>query len=160
GATVNLVSKSGTNQWHGDAWEFLRNNKLDARSFFLPQLGPFRWNQFGAAAGGPLVIPKLLSKEKGWYVFGYYEGVRIRRPSNFTAFVPTPSELSGNFAGGPPIFNPYTTAPGPNGSPTRQPFSGNQIPASLLNPASVAIATALYPAPNLAPGQIPGANFL
>lgn len=160
GATVNLVTKSGSNQWHGDGWEFLRNNVIDARSFFLPKLGAFRWNQFGGSVGGPLWIPGVFSKERGWYVFGYYEGVRIHQASNFTGSVPTPAELSGNFAGEAAIYNPFTTALGPNGNPVRQLFPGNQIPANLLNPASVAIATALYPAPNLPAGLIPGVNFL
>jgi Carboxypeptidase regulatory-like domain/TonB dependent receptor len=160
GATVNLVTKSGTNQWHGDGWEFIRNNVLDARSFFLPSIGAFRWNQFGGAVGGPLAIPHLISKEKGWYVFGYYEGVRIHQASNFRGFVPTAAELSGNFAGDPPIYNPFTTAPGPNGGQVRQPFPNNQIPANLINPSMQLIATTLYPAPNLPPNLIPGVNFL
>jgi hypothetical protein len=153
GATVNLVTKSGGNQWHGDAWEFLRNNVLDARSFFLPTIGAFRWNQFGGAIGGPLTVPHLLSKEKGWYVFGYYEGVRIHQASNFRGFVPTASELSGNFAGDTPIYNPFS-------GQVRQPFPSNQIPANLINPASALIATTLYPAPNLPPNLIPGVNYL
>jgi hypothetical protein len=160
GATVNLVTKSGTNQWHGDGWEFIRNNVLDARSFFLPSIGAFRWNQFGGAAGGPLAIPHLITKEKGWYVFGYYEGVRIHQASNFRGFVPTAAELSGNFAGDPTIYNPFTTTPGPNGGQVRQLFSNNQIPANLLNPSMLLIATTLYPAPNLPPNLIPGVNFL
>jgi hypothetical protein len=160
GATVNVVTRSGANRWHGDAWEYLRNNKLDARSFFLPVLGAFRWNQFGGAAGGPLAIPHLLSKERGWYIFGYYEGLRIRRASNFTGFVPTPAELQGNFAGLAPIFDPNTTTTDSSGRRQRQPFPGNQIPQRLLNPSTLLIATTLYPAPNLPPGLIPGANFL
>jgi hypothetical protein len=160
GATVNVVTKSGTNQWHGAGWEFLRNNDLDARSFFLPAVGAYHWNQFGGDIGGPLTIPKLISKEKAWYVFGYYEGVRIHSAANYTASVPTAAELSGNFAGENPIFNPFTTAPGASGSATRLPFAGNQIPQSLIDPSTLLIAKTLYPAPNLPPGQIPGANFL
>jgi hypothetical protein len=160
GATVNLVTKSGTNEWHGSGWEFLRNDKLDARSFFLPTVGAFRWNQFGGAAGGPLTIPKLISKDRAWYIFGYYEGVRIHRAAQYTANVPTAAELSGNFAGDAPIYNPFTTAAAPNGSSVRQPFPNNQIPSNLLNASSVTIASTLYPAPNLPPGQIPGVNYL
>jgi outer membrane receptor protein involved in Fe transport len=160
GASVNIVTKSGSNQWHGDAWEFLRNNDLDARSFFLPTVGAYHWNQFGGTIGGPLAIPHLLSKERAWYVFGYYEGVRVHSASNYTGYVPTAAELSGNFAGEAPIYNPFTTAAGANGSPARQPFPGNVIPASLINPSTLAVAKALYPAPNLAAGVIPGVNFL
>src|ERR1035441_6063608 len=160
GATVNIVTKSGSNNWHGAGWEFLRNNDLDARSFFLPAVGAYHWNQFGGDVGGPLTIPKLVSKDKAWYVFGYYEGVRIHSAANYTAFIPTAAELSGNFAGENPIYNPFTTTAGANGASTRQPFPGNQIPQSLIDASTLMIAKALYPAPNLPAGQIPGANFL
>jgi hypothetical protein len=160
GASINLVTKAGTRQFHGDAWESLRNSKLDARNFFTPRVSPYRWNQFGGAIGGPMVIPHLLSKEKGWYFFGYYEGIRIRRTSDIIALVPTPAELSGNFAGDPQIFDPYTTITGSDGKPTRQPFPNNQIPGNLLNPAALTIAKALYPTPNLPPNVIAGRNYL
>jgi hypothetical protein len=159
GATVDVVTKSGTAEWHGDAWEYLRNNVLDARSFFLPSVGAYRWNQFGGALGGPLAIPKLLSKRHGWYVFGYYEGVRIRSAANYTAYLPTQAQLSGNFAGSAPIYNPFsTTCVG--STCTRQPFANNQIPATLLNPVSETLAKAIFPAPNLPAGEIPGVNYL
>ena len=155
------MTKSGTNEVHGDAWEYFRNNVLDARSFFVPSIGAFRWNQFGAALGGPLVIPHVLHKDKGWYLYGYYEGVRIRQAANYTAFVPTPANLSGNLSNiSTPIYNPYSTTPGPNGSFTREPFSGNIIPTSLLNATSVKLGQAIYPAPNLAAGIIPGVNYI
>jgi hypothetical protein len=161
GAAVNVVTKSGTNQWHGEGWEYLRNNVLEARSFFVPSLGPYRWNQFGVAIGGPLQIPHLLSKDKAWYVFGFYEGVRIRSAANYTTLVPTPSEISGNFARDAPIYDPYSTAAGPNGAQVRTQYPGNVIaPATELNQMSAALAKALYPTPNLAAGVIPGVNYL
>ena len=83
GSSIVLVTKSGTNQYHGDAWEYLQNNDLNARSYFEPSIGPYKYNQFGGAVGGPLVIPHLISKEKGWYIFGWYEGVRINSAANF-----------------------------------------------------------------------------
>jgi outer membrane receptor protein involved in Fe transport len=159
GANINVVSKSGTNALHGDLWEYLRNEKLDARSFFVPSLGPLRWNQFGAAAGGPLVIPKLVRRENGWYLFGYYEGIRIRRAANTSALVPTDRQLEGDFGGGVPIFNPFSTATDAAGVRTRQPFPDNRIPASMIHPSSKLIATELYPRANLAPGVIPGVNY-
>ena len=160
GATISLVTKSGTNQFHGNAWEFLQNNDLNARAYFLPSVGAYRWNQFGGTFGGPLILPHL-SREKAWYVFGWYEGVRIHSAANYTGFVPTAAELQGDFSADPsPIFNPYTSTVNPDGSlATRQPFPGNMITVP-LNATSVALAKALYPAPNLAPGVIPGANFL
>ena len=152
GAIVNLVTKSGTNELHGDLWHSFRNDALDARSFFLPELGPFKWNQFGAAAGGPV--------GGGVYVYGYYEGIRLRQAANFRALVPTGEQLGGNFGGGPPIFNPFTTSTDSSGGLSRQPFANNLIPSSLINNASREIGTSLYPAPNLAAGVIPGVNFL
>jgi hypothetical protein len=84
-----VVTKSGVNQYHGDAWEYLRNSDLNARSFFLPKVGAFHWNQFGVAGGGPLVIPRLLSKRRAWYVYGWYEGIRVHQTANNTTLVPT-----------------------------------------------------------------------
>ena len=162
GATISLVTKSGTNKYHGNAWEFLQNNALNARSFFLPNIGAYKWNQFGGTFGGPLILPHL-SRERGWYVYGWYEGVRIHNASNFEGLVPTAAQLQGDFSADPePIYNPYTSTLNPDGSlATRQAFPGNMItPNTLLNSTALALAKALYPAPNLAPGVIPGVNYL
>jgi hypothetical protein len=161
GATVTLVTKSGTNKYHGNAWEFLQNNALNARSFFLPNVGAYRWNQLGGTFGGPLILPHL-RRERAWYVYGWYEGVRIHSAANYTGLVPTAAELQGDFSADPEsIYNPYSSTTNPDGSlATRQVFSGNQIPTGLLNSTSVALTKALYPAPNLAPGVIPGVNYL
>ena len=159
GANINVVTKSGTNQYHGDAWEFLRNSALNARSYFIPKVGAFHFNQFGAAAGGPVIIPHVLSRSRAWYVYGWYEGVRIHQAANNTALVPTSAQLNGNFAGGPVLFNPYSTVVAANGTiASRNPFPGNQIPANLLNPVALTLAKSLYPAPNSF--GIPGTNFL
>src|SRR5690348_9128390 len=161
GATIDIVTKSGTNSWHGDAWDYLRNNVLEARSFFVPSVGAYRWNQFGGALGGPLTLPHLLSKDKGWYVFGYYEGVRIRQAANFTALVPTAANLTGDFSSSTAgIYDPYSTAPGPNNTFVRQPFPGNRIPESRLNASALTLAQGIFPAPNLAAGIIPGVNYI
>jgi Carboxypeptidase regulatory-like domain len=167
GATVDVVTKSGTSAWHGTAWEYWRNNILDARDYFQQTVGQYHQNQFGAEAGGPLAIPWLLSKDKKWYVYGYYEGVRITSPLNFTALIPTPAEISGDFTAPPSgipvaIYNPFTTTAS-GVTYTRQQFQDggvlNKIPASMLNPTAVALAKAIYPAPNLAPGVIANANY-
>jgi hypothetical protein len=159
GATVDVVTKSGGSSWHGDTWEYWRNNILDARSYFQQTVGSYHWNQFGGAAGGPLVVPWLLSKDRRWYVYGYYEGVRITSPADFTTLVPTPAQLSGDFTGFAPIYNPFSTT-GTQGAYTRKQFTDNKIPTDLLNPTALKIAQTLYPAPNLAPGVIPGANYI
>ena len=91
-AVINVAFKSGTNQFHGTAYEFLRNDKLDARNVFdrTPTLPPFRRNQFGVAAGGPIIPNKL-------FFFANYEGLRTRRTRTVFANVPTPAQLSGDF---------------------------------------------------------------
>ena len=71
GSTTNIVTRSGTNEFHGAAWEFLRNNAMDAKSFFADSVEPLKRNQFGATFGGPIRKDKT-------FVFGYYEGVRNR----------------------------------------------------------------------------------
>ena len=109
-------------------------------------------------AGGPLTIPHLLSKRRAWYVYGWYEGVRVHQAANNTALVPTDAQLNGDFSGGAPIYNPYhhgTTDQNGNvlsGSRSR----GNQIPQNLLNPVALQIAKSLLPAPNTSifPGSI------
>lgn len=165
GATIDVVTKSGTSAWHGTAWEYWRNNILDSRAYFQQSIGAYHWNQFGGEAGGPLVIPWLLSKNKAWYVYGYYEGVRILSPLDYTTLVPTPAQISGDFsaAGLNPIYNPNSTT-GTAGAYTRQQFQyngqNNVINPSMLNPTAVAIAKAIYPAPNLAPGVIPNTNYI
>ena len=125
----------------------------------LPSVGAFHWNQFGATAGGPLILPKVLSRKNAWYVYGWYEGVRVRQAANNTTLVPTPAQLNGDFSACPTIYNPFTTVTDANGNiASRQPFPGNQIPANLINPAAIAIAKALYPLPDST--GVPGVNFI
>jgi hypothetical protein len=81
GGQVSVVTSSGTNQWHGDAFEYLRNSALDARNFFEVQKGPFKRNQFGGAIGGPLKKDKM-------FIFGNYEGFRQRLAQSSRAIVP------------------------------------------------------------------------
>ena len=88
---MNVVSKSGTNEFHGSAWEFLRNDNFNARNFFAPRRTNQAQNQFGAAAGGPIVKNKL-------FVFGSYQGLRVRREAvSSSVAVPSAAERSGDF---------------------------------------------------------------
>ena len=102
GANVNVATKTGSNQLHGDAWEFLRNDKLDAANFFDNFAGvakpQYRQNQFGGTIGGPVVLPGYDGRQKKTYFFGYYEG--FRSSEGFTEFanLPYASELGGNFS--------------------------------------------------------------
>jgi hypothetical protein len=133
GAVINVTIKSGTNQIHGSLWEYNRNTVLNAVGFFKPLNGtlPFNQNQFGAAAGGPIVKNKL-------FVFGDYEGFRrVYHPLQF-ATVPTVAMDKGDFSAyGLPIVNPITGANFPNGV----------IPSSQFGP--IAQALTFLPAPNL-----------
>ncbi len=131
GAVINATIKSGTNQLHGELWEFLRNTDLNAVGFFKPVNGTkpaFNQNQFGAALGGPIVKNKI-------FVFGDYEGFRrVFHPVQF-ATLPTAAARAGNL--GFPIRNPFTG----------DSYSGT-IPASAITPFAATVYSQL-PLPNL-----------
>ncbi len=133
GAVVNAVTKSGTNQFHGSLWEFVRNDAFDARSFFGISKSKLRRNQFGGAFGGPIV------KNKAFF-FGSYEGVRQRTgDTRSNLVVPTADERAGNFSGRT-IRDPANN---------NQPFPNGMIPSSRFDPASVAFLDQLgIPLPN------------
>lgn len=107
GSQINVVSKSGTNQFHGAAWEFLRNNKLNARNFFASRVPARRQNQFGAAAGGAIKKDKL-------FVFGSYQGLRDRsEAAAANSVVPTAAQRAGDFTGlGRNLTNPVNPVTG------------------------------------------------
>lgn len=139
--------KSGTNEWHGSLFEFHRNDKLAARSFFQPgRVAQLKQNQFGFTLGGPLTLPKLYSGRDRTFFFANYEGQRIRVGDTGFAFVPTPEQLSGDFSApdNPRIYDPQTYDAATR---TRQPFPGNRIPAARFSPRAVKIG-ALFPKPN------------
>jgi carboxypeptidase family protein len=125
GAQVNLVLKSGTNQLHGDAYEFIRNDKLDARNFFAQNVLPFKRNQFGATVGGPMVLPKYNGRDRTFF-FASYEGFRQAKRIPELGYYPTPAQLAGDLSSiataGNPVMNPYTG----------QAFPGNIIPQSMM----------------------------
>lgn len=141
GGTVNVSIKSGSNDFHGTLFHFLRNEKLDAKNFFDPPdqpRAPFKRNQFGFSAGGPIIKNKT-------FIFGDYEGTRIRESSTFNETIPTPAQLSGDFSGvSQIIYDPASYNAADN---TRLPFANNVIPSGRLDPVSVQAAQ-LYPAPN------------
>ncbi len=95
GNVINVVTKSGSNQLHGDAWEFYRNNSVDSKNFFSPGSQPsFTRNQFGGTVGGPIRRNKT-------FFFGYYEGRRQGSPATLLTTVPTGDERNGNFSRAP-----------------------------------------------------------
>lgn len=124
GGVINVITKSGTNRFHGDVYEFLRNNAFDARDFFLNQTTlptpAYRYNQFGGTIGGPIF-------RNHTFFFFAYEGLRWDQSVTTTATLPTAAERSGDFSALPQqLYNPFTTTPVPGGY-TRQPFKNNQI---------------------------------
>ena len=143
GAQVNLVTKSGTNSFHGSAFEFFRNDILDARNFFDKAKPPYRQNQFGGSFGGPI------RKDKTFFFVGY-EGLRIAQRETFLYTVPTMAERSGDFTGQPQVFDPSTYNPGTG---LRQPFLNNMIPSGEISQTSLNALKLLYPVPNL-PGNV------
>jgi hypothetical protein len=143
GTVISMVHRAGTKDFHGDLYEFLRNDALDANDFFDNRTGkpraPFRYNQFGATAGGPLTP----SRQSTFFFFSY-QGVRQKNPSASFYTVPTTAMKSGDFSGaGAIIYDPSTI----NAAGTRQPFAGNVIPQSRFDPVAVKLLT-YYPAPN------------
>jgi Carboxypeptidase regulatory-like domain len=139
GATTSVVTKSGGNAFHGDLYEFLRNNAMDARNFFAAQVEPLHRNQYGATLGGPL------RKNKDFF-FLYYEGQRDSEGKTQAAIVPTAAERTGDFSG---LVDPATGKPIPLINEfTGQPFPGNQITPEMQDPVAVAAAK-LYPLPNI-----------
>ena len=153
---VNIVSKSGTNQLHGAAFEFLRNDAFDAKAPFQSQIPQLRQNQFGFVVGGPIYIPKVYDGRNKTFFLVNYEGWRIRNGINQDTFnVPDPAWLSGDFSasGLTPVtagcVPSATTFCMPVDPATGAPFPGNIIPSSSFSRlAQVAIGAGLFPAPN------------
>jgi hypothetical protein len=166
GAIINATIKSGTNAYHGSAYEFLRNEKLDAKNFFDPAdqpIAPYKQNQFGATFGGPIIKNRT-------FFFADYEGLRIRQAQTLTSTVPTPEERNGDFSSlidytqptgtdclghttyAGEIFNARQAGPGGLcGQAFQYDSTGkplNIIPANLLDPLALAF-TQLFPLPNV-----------
>jgi outer membrane receptor protein involved in Fe transport len=141
GLHMNLISKSGTNQIHGAAYEFFRNDVLDARNFFLSptaRKAPLRQNQFGFEVGGPVWIPKLYNGRDKTFFMVDYEGLRLVKDVTSLDTVLTPAMRQGNFSQYP------TQLKAVNG----QAFPGNMIPPALLSPQAQR-ALQYMPLPNL-----------
>jgi hypothetical protein len=138
GGAVNIVTKSGTNTFHGDVFEFLRNGALNARNFFAASSDNIRRNQFGGTAGGPIVKNKL-------FIFGAYQGTTLRS-TVFTGnqFVPTAAQRAGNFSSiAQQLKNPYTGVL----------YPGNQIPLTDFSPFISQLLTHI-PQSSAANGQV------
>lgn len=166
GATVSAATKSGTNQLHGDAWEFGRNNEFVARNPITDPAGkafpPYHVNQYGFVVGGPVVLPKLYDgHDKTFFFFGFQRYTVGQQTYSYTR-VPTQDELNGDFTNSlfflaspnqTHLYDPATTTNGAN--PTRQPFQNDVIPSNRIDPLIQSYLKYVLPAPNFTPN----ANF-
>lgn len=154
GGVVSVITRSGTNEYHGNLFEYLRNDKLNANEFFSNKAGrqrpTLRWNQFGGSLGGPIVRNRL-------FFFANYETFMERRVSQQIQTSATRLQRAGDFsetrnqAGALiTIYDPFTTQANPNapGTFVRAPFPGNRIPAGRISPIAQK-AMSFYPEPNL-----------
>lgn len=141
GATVNVITKSGTNQFHGGLFEFLRNEDLNARNFFQATVSPLKQNQWGANLGGPVFKNKT-------FFFASYQGL-AQRTSDFRngGRTPTAAERSGDFSA-------LAAASRPKDPTTGLPFPDGRIPATRLDKVAMGIINEWVPVPNTADGRL------
>ena len=148
GGIVNVVTKSGTNELHGSAWEFVRNDVFDARNTYLQSVTPFRQNEFGFTLGGPVYIPKLYNGKNRTFFYGGLEEFLYRSPAQTFFRVPTAANYNGDLSDIPgQIYNPFSTRPDPNnpGQYISDPFPDNQIPGSMIDPTMLLYAKSTLP---------------
>jgi hypothetical protein len=141
GATVNVVTKSGSNAFHGNLFEYLRNYHMNARNFFALSRDSLKRNQYGGTAGGKIIRDRL-------FFFGGYQGTRNRSdPPSTTTFIPTSAMLNGDFSAlaGPTCTSTANGKQLTNPLAANAPFAGNQIPITMLNPVAVKVASSYLP---------------
>src|SRR2546429_4473830 len=163
GGQINIVTHSGSNQYHGTAYEFLRNGAVDASTFGSMGNNHLVQNNFGASFGGPLW-------SKSTFVFVNYEGLRLSQADAETLTVPTAAEIQGDFSmSGVKIYDPTTAVPNPSYNPTlptnasnfpytRSQFPNNVIPTDRINPLLESFLMQYLPMPNMTMGAGPDSN--
>ncbi len=167
---VNVSTRPGTNSYHGAAWEFLRNNDLDARSYDFssatrsaanpsPASTPYRQNQYGYTLSGPIRIPKLLDGRNRLFFMSNFEGFNSRTTTTAFATTLTPAMRNGDFSAIPTALQDPLTRSGTFPNITSSPFPGNQIPSNRFSAQSVLLMK-FFPVPNQpsAPG-LPLRNY-
>ena len=158
GGVLTMTTKSGTNELHGTAFDFLRNNKMDSNNWFANRrgtdLGTFQRNEFGFSVGGPIVKNRT-------FFFEAFEGRRQRTQWIRNMTLPTALQRAGDFSETlnskgvvRTIYDPFSTQPDPSrpGAFLRDPFQGNKVPAAMMDPVAVTTATYYGAEPN-SPGQ-------
>jgi hypothetical protein len=150
GAAVNVVLHSGTNTFHGSAFEFLRNTIFDARNYFASGKPPFHLNQYGGSFGGPI-------RKDRTFFFADYQGQRLSEGLTFISTVPTQAEHNGDFSAlQTPLYDPYTTDPTTQNRALLNPSNPYAVPANRINSVGQNLVNVL-PLPNR-PGLVH--NFL
>ena len=140
GAVISIVTKSGTNDFHGSAYNFLRNSRLNARNYFQPTVAALRQNQYGATVGGPVI------RNKAFFFFGW-QSLKIRNDAFINSGIPpTSAERQGDFSAA-------AAAQRPRDPDTGQPFAGGIIPLNRLDPVAMNIIDRFVPLPNRADGR-------
>jgi len=168
---VNVSTRSGTNSYHGTVFEFLRNNKLDARSYdFLsstrsatnpsPVSSPYRQNQYGFTLGGPIQIPKVFNGKNRLFFMSNFEGFKSRTTGTSTATTMTQAMRSGDFSVIPTVLQDPLSRVGTPPNVVTTPYGGNQIPSSRFDKASQLLMSKFSPLPNQpATAGLPLRNF-
>ena len=156
GAVMNAVIKSGTNQLHGDGFEFYRDTFLDARNFFQQTTSPYHQNQFGGTVGGPILIPHVYNGKDKTFFFFSYQGIRNVVPQAFSVpTVYTAAQRGGAFAdlatstgisAKPLVGDDGTTYPA--GTPYSTIFSAGTIPTADMDPLALKLMNQYVPLPN------------
>ncbi len=147
GGVVNIITKSGTNDLHGDVFEFVRNAQFNARNYFAKSRDALKRNQFGGVIGGPIVIPRVYNGENRTFFFFGIQNTRLRNTTSASsAFVPTAANLAGDFsayldAANP--ANPLNKAVTIMDPTSNTPFAGNMIPVTSFDPAALTVASML-----------------
>ena len=151
GAVVNVITKSGSNQFHGDAFEFVRNRKFNARNFFAATTDPLKRNQYGGTIGGPI-------KKDSTFIFFGYQGTRIRTTGNANnTILPTAANMTGDFSNyltANSAVNPLGKVIQINDPTSGTPIPGDMIPASSISPVAVSLAKYLPISQALPNGRI------
>ena len=152
-AQVNVSTKSGTNQYHGTIFEFIRNDAFDAAPYQFtsvkPETSPFKWNQYGFTLGGPVKIPGLYNGANKLFFMSNFEGFRLRNQQEVVFSTPSVAMRNGDFSQAPVTIRDPLTG---------QPFPGNRIPANRLDPIAKKLLE-WYPEPNI-PGAGLSRNYL
>lgn len=166
---INVSTKGGSNEYHGSLFEFLRNDKLDARPYFFkdpesptqtaPLRQPYRQNQYGGTLSGPVWIPKLFNGKNRLFFMANYEGFKSRLTTNNFFTTMTPEMRRGDFSVVPTALQDPNTRTRTGTTVVSTPFPNNQIPSSRFNPGSVHLLENYAPLPNLSQTGLPNRNY-